>query len=106
MLFGLFMTKSERIDQLEDDVADLTRELAEECLANHNANEALTRVRAERDGVRIALKAAERQLAQANDRLAVLTTRGPGGRFVKVHPDASGNGVLGRIRQDGPIFPV
>lgn len=46
---------------------------------------------AERDGVRTALKAAEAQLAQANARLAVLTTRGPGGRFVR--PVCHSNGV-------------
>lgn len=44
---------------------------------------------AERDGARTALKAAEAQLAQANARLAVLTTRGPGGRFVKVASNGS-----------------
>lgn len=37
----------------------------------------------ERDGARLALKAVERQLGQANAKLAMLTTRGPGGRFVR-----------------------
>lgn len=59
--------------------------MASEFLAERDA------ARIERDIARAALSATEAQLASANTRLARLTTRGPGGRFVKI---------------DAPSYPI
>lgn len=66
-----------RTERVASKWADVTEKL-------DTANTTIEHKDAEIDGLSIALRAAEKQLGAANAKLACLTTRGPGGRFVKV----------------------